>query len=71
MPAVSSDMTDHSETSPVSRKLLESLVCPETGGRLVYDPERQELISKSANLAYPIRSGIPIMLSGEARTLDD
>ena len=64
-------MKSHSETPPVSPKLLEALVCPETGGRLIFDPERQELISKSANLAYPVRSGIPIMLSDEARVLDD
>jgi uncharacterized protein YbaR (Trm112 family) len=55
----------------VGRKLLESLVCPETGGRLENDPERQELVSRSANLAYPIRSGIPIMLIHEARKLED
>ena len=64
-------MTDHSETPPVSLRMLEALVCPATGGRLTYDQERQELISKSANLAYPIRSGIPIMLIDEARTLED
>jgi uncharacterized protein len=52
-------------------KLLEILVCPLTKGRLVYDRERQELISKSAGLAYPIRGGIPIMLEGEARKLGD
>ena len=51
--------------------MLETLVCPATGGRLTYDPDRHELISKSANLAYPIRSGIPIMLIDEARTLED
>lgn len=59
------------ETSPVSRHLLETLVCPSTGGRLTYDAERQELISKSAHVAYPIRQGIPIMLIDEARSLDD
>ena len=64
-------MTDRSETPPVSPRMLETLVCPATGGRLTYDPDRQELISKSANLAYPIRSGIPIMLIDEARTLED
>ena len=58
-------------TPPVSPKLLAALVCPATGGRLIYDAERQELISKSANLAYPIRQGIPIMLIDEARTLED
>ena len=53
------------------RKMLESLVCPETRAVLSYDPERQELVSKAANLAYPIRDGIPIMLRDEARVLDD
>ena len=51
-------------------KLLEILVCPVTKGPLRYDRERQELISKSARLAYPIRDGIPIMLPEEARKLD-
>ncbi len=60
-----------SATPPVSRKLLETLVCPATGGRLEYDATRDELISKAAHLAYPIRQGIPIMLIDEARTLDD
>lgn len=50
-------------------KLLEILVCPLTKTRLVYDRERQELISKAAGLAYPIRDGVPIMLPGEAREL--
>ena len=50
-------------------KLLELLVCPVTKGPLVYDRERQELISKSARLAYPIRDGIPVMLEEEARKL--
>lgn len=64
-------MSDRSATPPVSPKLLEALVCPATGGRLVYDRERDELISKSAGLAYPIRQGIPIMLIDEARKLED
>ena len=51
-------------------KLLEILVCPVTKGPLVYDRERQELVSKSARLAYPIRDGIPVMLEEEARKLD-
>ena len=59
------------ETPPTSPKLLEALVCPATGGRLIYDAERGELISKSANVAYPIRSGIPIMLIDEARALEE
>ncbi len=52
-------------------KLLEILVCPVTRTRLIYDRERQELISRQANLAYPIRKGIPIMLAAEARPLTD
>jgi len=54
----------------VDPKLLEILVCPITKGALEYDAERQELISRSAKLAYPIRAGIPIMLPEEARKLD-
>jgi len=50
-------------------KLLEILVCPVTKGPLIYDKARQELISKSARLAYPIRDGIPVMLEDEARKL--
>ncbi|HEY0281295.1 MAG TPA: Trm112 family protein [Rhizomicrobium sp.] len=52
-------------------KLLDLLVCPVTRATLVYDREKQELISRHAGLAYPIRSGIPIMLPGEARPLSD
>lgn len=52
-------------------KLLTLLVCPITKGPLDLDRERQELISRSARLAYPIRDGIPIMLESEARTLSD
>jgi len=52
-------------------KLLEILVCPVTKGPLRYDREKQELVSKSAGLAYPIRGGIPIMLQGDARELTD
>ncbi len=51
-------------------KLLEILVCPLTKSRLEYDAARQELISRAAKLAYPIRDGIPIMLPEEARRLD-
>jgi len=51
-------------------KLLEILVCPVTKGPLVYDREKQELVSKSARLAYPIRDGIPVMLEEEARKLE-
>ncbi len=52
-------------------KLLELLVCPLTRTTLEYDAERQELISRAAKRAYPIRDGIPIMLPDEARPLDD
>ncbi len=52
-------------------KLLDILVCPVTKGPLRYDRERQELVSPSAGLAYPIRDSIPIMLESEARRLDD
>ena len=52
-------------------KLLEMLVCPVTKGPLRLDKARQELISKSARLAYPIRDGIPVMLEVEARPLTD
>lgn len=50
-------------------KLLEILVCPVTKGPLIYDRARQELISKAAGLAYPIRDGVPIMRPEEARAL--
>jgi hypothetical protein len=52
-------------------KLLELLVCPVTKGPLQYNRERQELISRSARLAYPIHDGIPLLLETEARTLSD
>lgn len=52
-------------------KLLELLVCPVTKGPLVFHRERQELISKSARLAYAVRDGIPILLESEARVLSD
>lgn len=66
-------MTDavdpHSPPAP-DPKLLEILVCPVTRGPLEYDAAAQELISRSAKLAYPIRDGIPIMLPDEARALE-
>lgn len=52
-------------------KLLELLVCPVTKGPLTYDRDRQELLSRSARLAYPVRDGIPILLENEARALTD
>lgn len=57
-----------SETKP-DGKMLEALLCPLTHGPLVFDAKKNELISKSAKLAYPIRNGIPIMLADEARKL--
>ncbi|EFO32717.1 conserved domain protein [Roseibium sp. TrichSKD4] len=71
-------MTDDStqtetEDTPrkLDRKLLELLVCPVTKTTLHYDAEGQELVSRAAKLAYPIRNGIPIMLPEEARALDE
>jgi len=55
----------------VQMQLLDILVCPVTKGPLKYDKERQELISTSAHLAYPVRDGIPVMLEHEARTITD
>ena len=52
-------------------KLLELLVCPVTKGPLIYNRETQELLSRSARLAYPVRDGIPILLEHEARALTD
>ena len=55
----------------MDKKLLEIMVCPVTKGPLIYDKENQELISKSARLAYPIRNNIPIMLEEEARQISE
>lgn len=52
-------------------KLLDILVCPLTKGPLEFDREHQELISRSAGLAYPVRDGIPVLLESEARRLDE
>lgn len=54
----------------IDRRVLEALICPLTHATLRYDAEAQELISDSAQLAYPIRNGIPVMLEDEARKLD-
>ncbi len=59
------------EPSRIDPRLLEILVCPRTKTVLEYDAQKQELISRAARLAYPIRDGIPIMLPDEARRLDD
>ncbi len=55
----------------MDNKLLGLLVCPVTKGPLDYLRERQELVSRSARLAYPIRDGIPVLLESEARTLSE
>ncbi|MBR9824990.1 MAG: Trm112 family protein [Alphaproteobacteria bacterium] len=65
-----SDNTTHS-SADLDPKLLEILVCPVTRGPLSFDRDAQELISKEAGLAYPVRDGIPIMLPEEARALED
>jgi uncharacterized protein YbaR (Trm112 family) len=66
-----SDTTSETvENPPIDPRLLEILVCPLTKGPLEYDRAANELISRKAGLAYPIRDGIPIMLAEEARTLD-
>ncbi|SCY21905.1 Trm112 family protein [Paracoccus tibetensis] len=66
-------MTDHpADPAPAAafdRHMLEALVCPATHSTLHYDAARQELVSRAAGLAFPIRAGIPIMLVGEARQI--
>ncbi|MGP6087270.1 Trm112 family protein [Antarctobacter jejuensis] len=57
-------------TVEFDRRMLEALICPVTQTALRYDAQSQELISKAAGLAYPIRDGIPVMLQDEARRLD-
>lgn len=67
-------MTEDGNTKPISSvdpALLDMLVCPLTKASLTYDHDRQELVSRQAGLAYPIRDGIPIMLVDEARDLAD
>ncbi|MCW3473554.1 Trm112 family protein [Limobrevibacterium gyesilva] len=64
-------MSDTDNPVPVDPRLLEILVCPLTKTPLTYDRARNELVSRAAGLAYPIRDGIPIMLPEEARPLDE
>ena len=64
-------LPDLSAPSPIDPRLLEILVCPLTKGPLEYDRAHNELISRAAGLAYPIRDGIPIMLPEDARRLDE
>ena len=56
-------------SEPADRRMLEALVCPVTHAVLTYEAEKQELVSKAAHLAFPIRDGIPIMLPDEARKI--
>jgi len=64
-------MSNETTTREPDPKMLDLLVCPITHGPLVYDKSAQELLSKKAKLAYPIRDGVPIMLENEARKLSD
>lgn len=61
----------HNNDAPFDRRMIEALVCPVTQTTLHYDAETQELVSKSARLAFPIRDGIPVMLVDEARKIED
>ncbi len=70
-PPCNKDMMSLSEPADVDPRLLEVLVCPVTRGALEYDRLNNELISRKAKLAYPIRDGVPIMLAEEARALDE
>lgn len=62
-------MTETRPATGFDRHMLEVLVCPATRATLTYDAEAQELVSKSAGLAYPIRNGVPVMLVDEAREI--
>jgi len=64
-------MDEPRRQAPIDPRLLEILVCPLTKGPLEYDRENNELISRKAGLAYPVRDGIPIMLPEEARKLEE
>lgn len=64
-------MSDTQAAPAFDRHMLEALVCPLTLTALTYDAERQELVSKAAHLAFPIRDGIPVMLASEARKIED
>ncbi|SLN15753.1 hypothetical protein PEL8287_00680 [Roseovarius litorisediminis] len=63
-------MTETDSAPAFDRRMLEALICPQSQTTLSYDAERQELVSKAAGLAFPIRNGIPVMLVDEARVLD-
>ncbi len=63
-------MSEVQRASGIDVKMLELLACPLTKGPLVWDAERNELVSRVAKLAYPVRDGIPVLLPSEARTID-
>ena len=67
----SHDSQRHSYHPSMDTRLLELIVCPVTKGPLEYDRDKQELISRAARLAYPVRDGIPVLLENEARPLTD
>jgi uncharacterized protein YbaR (Trm112 family) len=69
-PPDGTEKPESARSAPVDPRLLEILVCPLTKGPLEYDRSKNELISRQAGLAYPVRDGIPIMLPEEARKLD-
>lgn len=68
---MTSETEAHVTETKTDPRLLEQLICPVTRTPLTYDRERQELVSKRAGLAYPIRDGLPIMLESEARVIDE
>ena len=70
LPTPSDDASVPAPAPAFDRRMLESLVCPQTQAVLSYDAKHQELISRAAHLAFPIRDGIPVMLIDEARRLD-
>ena len=67
---MSDSAKDPVKPAAFDRRMLEALVCPVTQSVLSWDAERQELVSKAAKLAFPVRGGIPVMLVSEARELD-
>ncbi|WP_338548538.1 Trm112 family protein [Roseovarius phycicola] len=67
---MSVDTTTITEVSEIDRRMLEALICPQTHTSLKYSAENQELISEAAGLAFPVRSGIPIMLIDQARRIE-
>lgn len=68
-PKTDEDKANEDKAAAIDPKLLTALICPKTGGALELSKDRSELISKKAKLAYPIREGVPIMLTEEARRL--